>query len=302
MSDKFVADETLICEDWANQVDQLVYNVFDEATTDEEARLAIQAVEEVPDDGEQYVREYQNWVLVREADALTPLVLYLGAFATAPTTMNDGSVLVPGAMYLNTTTQRPYWWTGTFWSTFEVNAPAVNTALVYIDPGLSIDLSVADENGNTHALTSFETVWVFVNGARLLPYNGSIGDFTANVVGNSIDFEASTSGVVQVEIFSGTDTLSPVAANLNGIADLDRDWSDAPTYPAGLIDGVETVFTLYDADAIIPVSLTTSRQLILFRDDVRLEPDVDYTVVASTLTFTEAPKPDGNLWALYVGN
>lgn len=302
MSDKFVADETPICDDWLNQVDQLVYEVFDEATTDEEARLAIQAVEEVPNDGEQYVRAYQDWVVLRDADIFEFLAMWLGAHALPPTTMLDGSVLVVGAMYYDTVRQRPYVWQGSFWASFEVNGPALDNALVYEDPGLSIDLSVADLYGSTHTLVAGETVWVFDDGVRLLPYDGVRGDFTADVGTNTITFQASVSGIVQVEIFQGADTLAPVEANIKGIANPDRDWSDAPTYPAGLVDGIETEFTLYDADTLVETALVSSRQLILFRDGVRLEPDVDYTVAGSLLVFAEAPKADAIPWALYVGN
>lgn len=62
MSTKFIPFQTVITADWLNTIDQTVYEALQSATTAQEARLALSAVEEAPVDGVAYSRSGKQWV------------------------------------------------------------------------------------------------------------------------------------------------------------------------------------------------------------------------------------------------
>jgi len=125
MSDKFTPNVTPVCSDWLNQVDQLVYEVFDEATNAEEARDAISAVEEAPQDGNLYARRNGQWELVVDAPELQVLTMYLGAFPSPPMTGFNGQPLKVGMLYYDTTYEAGRVFTGTTWLFFTDSASGV---------------------------------------------------------------------------------------------------------------------------------------------------------------------------------
>jgi hypothetical protein len=118
MSDKFQDNVTPICADWLNTVDQLVYEVFQEAETAEEARAAIDVVEEAPKDGLGYARRDGQWVPMYDLPELQILTMYLGAFPSPPTTGYNGQPLKTGMMYYDTTYESGRVFTGTTWLFF----------------------------------------------------------------------------------------------------------------------------------------------------------------------------------------
>lgn len=64
--------------------------------------------------------------------------------------------------------------------------------------------------------------------------------------------------------------------------------------PVGLVNGVNTVFTLSQAP-------TDPNSLELYLDGLFQRPGIDYTLVGATVTFTVAPAPAQDVWAKYVG-
>jgi len=61
--------------------------------------------------------------------------------------------------------------------------------------------------------------------------------------------------------------------------------------PVGVVDGVNTVFTLAD--------IPTSGSLHLYKNGLRQRPTIDYTIVGLTITFVIAPDVLSNLLADY---
>jgi len=118
MSTKFTDNVTPICADWLNTVDQVVYEVLAEATTAEEARTALDTPGEAPKDGLGYARRDGAWVPMYSLPELQILTMYLGAFASPPTTGYNGQPLVIGMLYYDTTFQSGRVFTGTQWIFF----------------------------------------------------------------------------------------------------------------------------------------------------------------------------------------
>jgi hypothetical protein len=70
-----------------------------------------------------------SWVEVQAQGGSGGPQLYLGEFATAPTTMNDGSPLVLGALYYNTTNSALYEYNGAWVLVVNVNYIVGNTTI-----------------------------------------------------------------------------------------------------------------------------------------------------------------------------
>lgn len=64
--------------------------------------------------------------------------------------------------------------------------------------------------------------------------------------------------------------------------------------PVGVIDGVNTVFTLSQAPA-------DPNSLELYQDGIFQRPGIDYTLLGATITMTTPPALAQDLWAKYVG-
>lgn len=61
--------------------------------------------------------------------------------------------------------------------------------------------------------------------------------------------------------------------------------------PAGVVDGVNTIFTL--------ASIPTAGSTHLYKNGLRQRPAIDYTIVGQTVTFAIAPDVSANLLADY---
>jgi hypothetical protein len=177
MSNKFVDNVTPICADWLNTVDQLVYEVFDEATTAEEARDAISAVEEAPQDGNLYARRNGQWELVVDAPELQVLTMYLGAFPSPPTSGFNGQPLKVGMLYYDTTYEAGRVFTGTTWLFFTDSASGVTITNYSANRWLMNIVATAndtvftmqDQGGNNLNIQHSSHVEIYVDGHQQRP-------------------------------------------------------------------------------------------------------------------------------------
>ena len=179
MSDKFVDNVTPICAEWLNTVDQLVYEVFKEAKTAEEARDAISAVEEAPQDGNLYARRNGQWELVVDAPELQILTMYLGAFPSPPTSGFNGQPLKVGMLYYDTTYEAGRVFTGTTWLFFTDSASGVTITnysanrwlmqILGLPDGARTVFTMQDQGGNNLNIQHSSHVEIYVDGHQQRP-------------------------------------------------------------------------------------------------------------------------------------
>lgn len=179
MSNKFVDNVTPICAAWLNTVDQLVFSIFGEAETVEEARAAIDVVEEAPQDGNLYARRDGAWELVVDAPELQILTMYLGAFASPPTTGYNGQPLTVGMLYYDTTYEAGRVFTGTTWLFFTDSASGVTVqnysanrwpmSIVEAADGARTVFTMQDQGGTDLNIQNSAHVEVYVDGHQQQP-------------------------------------------------------------------------------------------------------------------------------------
>jgi hypothetical protein len=214
LSDKFKDDgSTPICADWLNQVDQLVYNVFQAAETPEQAREAIDVPVEAPKDGSLYARRNGAWELVATAPELQILTMYLGAYPSAPGTGFNGQPLVVGMMYYDTSLDVGRVYTGTGWLSFTDTSQGVTVTnysanrwlinFLESPDGTRTVFTMRDGSGTPLGVTTNEHVEIYVDGHIQKP---------------GTDYSASGSTLTMVE--------APLAtSNMWGVwIDDDGDW------------------------------------------------------------------------------
>jgi hypothetical protein len=178
MSDKFTDNETFVCADWLNLVDDLV-NFANGATTLEELRAALGVVEEAPQDGNAYVRRDGVWELAANAPELQILTLYLGASASPPTSGFNGQPLVVGMMYFDTTIGVGRVFTGSDWLNFTDTLSGVSVVtysanrwplnLLESPDGSRVAFTMRDQGGTSLNLQYATHVEVFVDGHMQQP-------------------------------------------------------------------------------------------------------------------------------------
>lgn len=171
---------------------------------------------------------------------------YLGPFATAPTTDNEGNPLVAGMQYFNTTDNIFYIWTGASWVDQNNGTNAISSVsgtYMLVDPSAlfdgvetDFDLRYTDYAAATQTpdVTIAEQFLVFLDGVRLKPGD----DYTIPVLG-TIAFAdpptadqsftgvwiALTDGAIGVGVPPGG-TTGQVLVKLSN-ADYDVGWADA---------------------------------------------------------------------------
>jgi hypothetical protein len=236
---------------------------------------------------------------------------YLGALPYPPTALPNGDPIPVGALYFDLNARVMRVWDGSGWiSAAQAPAPAAVATLVYraTDGQQDILLSTPDLLDQTFVLRNgepFNGVDVHVNGLRLVQDDGTgtVGEFTVDNIGNRIVFDPwlAEDDMVQIDVLTPNALLAPGTVNIVPILDLNVDWSD-PLQPPGMIDGTRTTFTLYYVDENLNVTiavLASNQELALFVNDSRLRPGADYSVFGSELTFTTAPQPTDEVWALW---
>jgi hypothetical protein len=291
MSNKFVDNVTPICADWLNQVDQLVYEVFDEAATDQEARDAINVPEEAPQDGFGYARIDKDWQRVIDLDEMVWQTLYLGAFPTAPTTSANGEALVPGMVYYDTEYCVGRVWTGLFWRplTVSVYGNLYDSYVIQADNLSLLTLTDPDGRGNGFALYEGSVVNVYLDGARLVPYSAvdGLGSFTIIQPTSQISFQTAVTGLLMVEQVRPISSLVVNLANRWPIA-----FVESP-------DGARLQFTIQDTNGN-NLNIGADQHVEIFVDGHQQQPGVDFQANGSLLTFTEAPLATSNLWGIWI--
>jgi hypothetical protein len=249
-------------------------------------------VETSPDPEDGYSSKY--WAVRLAADYDTLGFYYLGASATAPQSMKDGTVLRVGAMYYNTVFKRPYFWSGTSWSTTNTPAAAVTMTLDYIAGGGQNQflLSTPDVHGESYTLSAvepYEGVLVSKNGSRLVEnHNGGADQYTVNYANNKVVLNAScTAGdVVQIDL------LVPEERFTLGIKRIHRLVDFTP-------DGVTTTWNLERVDIVGPIVPSSTEEVAVYLDNVLQVPGEDYIVSGSQVLFTVAPTSDSEVWGLW---
>lgn len=219
---------------------------------------------------------------------------YLGAKATPPTTMNDGTQLRVGAAYYDSKFKRPFYWSGTAWGTSNVPAAAVSVTLDYVAAGgqSQFDLGTPDVHGVNYTLNTvapFEGLDVFKNGSRLVfNHNGGANQYQVSYENNRVTLNtACTAGdSVQIDVLVPEERLALAVKRIHLLAEF-------------VPDGVTTVWPLQRADIVTPITPTSAEEIELFVDNVRQVPGTDYTVSGSDAIWTKAPRSYEEVWGLW---
>ena len=232
--------------------------------------------------------------------------LYLGIHATAPTANLSGGPLAVGSLYYNSTTNKPYIWTGTNWKPFFSSEKAHTSTLYYKAPAAATQsvfpLSVLDLFGNSFGYdpTDPEATEIHVNGVRLLPDDGSgtLGDYNINTATSTITFikPLNANSIVTVDLLTPKNKLTPGSVNFHSTKDINL---DPVTYAPGYQDGLRKVFTVFRTDGN-PVAITDSEQLFVSVDGVVQQPGKDFTAAGATVTFTDPPATDSKVWMFWM--
>jgi hypothetical protein len=135
-----------------------------------------------------------------------------------------------------------------------------------------------------------EPVDVFVAGLRKVENNaGGVGDFTVNRPANQIvlDVGATVGQFVQIDVYRPKPVPIPGAVSFNLLK---------PMLP----DGTTTQFEMRLASDNSLVQALDDESVLIFVNNVPQKPAEDYTAFAATLTFTEAPEADADVWGVWL--
>lgn len=255
--------------------------------------------------------EGQNIGVVNQQVVGKNFNFYLGALPAPPTALPNGDPIPVGALYFDLNARVMRVWDGSGWiSAAQAPAPSSVATLVYRMAGgeTEILLSTPDLTGQTFVLRNgepFNGVDAHRNGLRLVQDDGTgtIGTFVVDNTGNRIVFSPAlgVGDMVQIDVLTPNELLAPGTVNIVPILDFNIDWS-SPTQDPGMIDGVRRIFTLYYVDVNLNIAvavMATNQELALFVNEYRLQPGVDYSIFGSELTFTVAPTPTDEVWALW---
>jgi len=296
MSDKFIDNVTPICADWLNTVDQLIYEVFDEATTDQEARDAISVPEDAPQDGYGYSRRDKAWVKTADLPELTWEVLYLGAFESPPLETPTGQPLIPGMICFDQTEEVAKVWTGLYWQPLSTARwqSAQDQYVKQVVAASTITTTTPDDRGSGFSLETGASFAVVLNGSRLVPYSDvdSFGDYTVDTATDTITFLVPATGTVQIDQWRGT---NPAGAAIV-VATLANRWEIAFVESP---DGSRTTFTMQDT-AGNDLNIAAPAHVEIFVDGIRQRPSIDYSVSGSSLFLTTAPLATSVLWGTWI--
>lgn len=212
--------------------------------------------------------------------------LYLGAWPTPPLTNLEGGPIQPGSIYFDTDPPpgQMYVWTGSNWASMTSPQRAAVATLWYSSAaGQTVfPMTVNDLYGHNFTITASapEALNVYVNGVKLMPYVGGLGDWT--ISGSTVTFERPLrlEDLVSMDIFLPDEALAPGSVNV---------WSLVPISGQ---DGVKTAFSLVTKAGSPVVSVTKSEELVVSLDGVVQEPGVSYSASGATITFATAPAGD----------
>lgn len=234
------------------------------------------------------------------------LNVYLGASATPPVANADGTPLMIGAIYYNTTTHLPYVWTGTDWEVFYAPAKTVQMTLVYSAAAAQTNfpLTTLDLAGHSWIISGTlpEPVDVHVDGLLLREQEAG-GLWHLDAPTSTVVFTTGrTLGqIVAIEVLASPASLTPILVRSSTQALLPFD-IDPLTEAAGQIDGVRTLFKLtIKAPPHAVVTTATSQEVLISVDGVLQQPGTDYIAAGGDILFNEAPQVGAVTWGYYYG-
>lgn len=230
--------------------------------------------------------------------------LYLGALPTPPTSTSTGEPIPTGAIYYNTANQTTYVWDGAEWQPLTQPGKGVVSSLVYrATAGQTVfDTHTPDIAGTTYAMQPTTPVEVYVNGVRAIP-NMPVGqgDYSVDTTASTVTFVSGllAGTMVQIDVMIATSDLVPTPGGVMTVALLDFNIDPATSNP-GQIDGTRKTFPLAQASTgHATVTVTRAAEVFVVLDGVPQQPDSDYTVSGSNITFSEAPLVGADAWALW---
>lgn len=228
------------------------------------------------------------------------LDLFLGVFATPPTTDNNGNPLQLGAVYFNSTTLKFYQWDGTAWRGMLQLTQGVTNRLFYdAAGGQTLFGDLPDLLGNTLTLTpgGTEPVEVWKNGLKLRLDDGSgtMGQYTVDYANNRIVLLTGAALNDEIELAQLVEAMIIGVVDVRTMRDINL---DPGTGTPGYINGARATFKIRDAGNN-PVTPDSAFALQIYLDGVPQQPGVNFTVLTDEVTFDEN-LPAGTLfWGTY---
>jgi hypothetical protein len=221
---------------------------------------------------------------------------YMGAWPGPPPTTPltpTGQPIPPGAMYFDSVLGVMLVWNGSSWVPLAQGpAKATTSSLYYLaTEGQTVfPLSVADRFGHVFAFnqTATEGLHGLVNGVRLEPTI----DFTVDTVASTVTFlrGLAVNSLVTFDILTPTTQLTP-SGTVNTVL-------LSPIVP----NGVQTVFTgLTVASNGHAVNVAKNEELLVSVDGVQQQPGGAYNALNATITFSEAPAANSNIFIVWFG-
>ena len=238
-----------------------------------------------------------RWWANKSANAMGMLAWwYQGAWPqpgppSTPYTIT-GDPLPIGGMYYDTTLNTMMVWNGSTWVNAAAPQKAVTASLYYLATANQtiFPLSVLDRNGKNFGFNQVdpEGVISLVNGVRVEP----TFDFTVDTVGSIITFlRPLPAGVLVIfDLLTPADRLAPVGSANTFIVN--------PITP----NGVTTVFSgLTMAANAELVNIGKNEEIFISVDGVHQQPGASYTATGSTVTFSQPPGADSNVYMIWFG-
>jgi hypothetical protein len=222
---------------------------------------------------------------------------YLGAWDHHPmpgevhpiTGMSVPNPIPPGSMYLNTTNNKLYIWTGEIWITPFSLTGGVTSRFTYIATAGQTVFSGPDLFGNEPETEEDTEHDVHVNGVKLTRDNGTdLGDYQVDneAAELTLAFPVTADSVVQWDLLVSADDLRPGAAVIFKID---------PIVP----DGVTVTFQLTYMSGTLSPYITKPVELLVSVDGVIQEPYVDYSAIDDEITFYSPPGSTSRIWMIY---
>jgi hypothetical protein len=205
--------------------------------------------------------------------------LYLGPFPIAPASNPDGTALVAGNTYFNTTDKNSYVWNGESWQIQGLPQPATLKTYVWYTATPQTAFVGADDLGEVFQIdpTRGDTVAVYVNGAK----QAQSADYFFTSDGGVQLYEPTCAGaVVEITVFVAhtvTNQVAPTAVDTS----------------LWVFDDIGREFPLYDYSGQ-PIAPDTPTQCLVLLDDGRggnwaLNPVSDFTVIGAEIIFAVPP-------------
>ncbi len=237
-----------------------------------------------------------RWWANRAASAFGMMAWwYQGAYPGIPPSTPltpTGQPIPPGGLYFDTGSNRMYVWTGSSWVPLAQGPAAATTSSLYYLAAANqtvFPLTALDHYGRSFSFnqTKTEGLQALVNGVRLTPTD----DYAVNVPSSTVTLArpVSANAVVGFDILTPVSQLTPAGS--------------AATYLLNAIvpDGVTTSFALTVAAGSPVVNVVHNEELLVSVDGVQQSPGVSYNASVSTITFTQPPDANAQIFIVWFG-